>query len=159
MRSNNPVLSKADSWQTQPVTGQFAPGQTYPGQVGAPYDPQFQPAQPDLRQQGVMTIDDVITKSAVVMGVLMLTAALTFMYLPAQLLYPAMIIAGLVAFGTVMLESFRRAINPGFVLAYAAIEGVFIGAISKVFESLYPGIVTPAAVSYTHLTLPTNREV
>ncbi|MGB7962646.1 MAG: Bax inhibitor-1/YccA family protein [Propionicimonas sp.] len=147
MRSNNPVLSKADAWQTQPVQGQYAPGQPYPGQLGAPqYDPQFQSPQMDVRQQGVMTIDDVITKSAIVMGVLMLTAALTFMYMPAQLLYGSMIIAGLVAFGTVMLVSFRRAINPGFVLAYAAIEGVFIGAISKVFESFYPGIVTPAVL-------------
>jgi uncharacterized YccA/Bax inhibitor family protein len=95
-----------------------------------------------------MTIDDVITKSAVTMGTLMAVAALTFLFLPAALLLPAAIVGALVSFGVVMLVSFRRNINPAFVLAYAAIEGVFIGAISKVYETLYSGIV-PAAVMGT----------
>ena len=34
-----------------------------------------------------------------------------------------------------MVVSFRRTINPALVLLYAAIEGVFIGMISKYFET------------------------
>lgn len=154
MQSSNPILSKPDAWQVEPAQGQYAqypgqsapgqpyPGQPYPGQphqYGDPNAQQFAPV-----QQGRMTIDDVITKSAITMGTLIAVAALTFLFLPPQLLMPAWIVSGLVAFGTVLLVSFRRKVNPAFVLAYAAIEGVFIGAISLVFEYSFPGIVMPA---------------
>ncbi len=154
MRGNNPVLSRPDAWQGTTTSSQYAqyPGQQYPGQQfpgqqypGQPtdFDPINQPV-----QAGRMTIDDVITKSAITMGTLMAVAALTFLFLPPALLAPAAIVGALVSFGVVLLVSFRRAINPAFVLAYAAIEGVFIGAISKLYESLYSGIV-PAAVMGT----------
>lgn len=152
MRSNNPILSKPDAWQVEPAAGQYAQtqGQAYPGQAypGQPYPGQV-PSQ-GYQQPGVgsgrMTIDDVITKSSITMGTLVAVAALTFLLMPVgPLLYGAMVISALVAFGTVLLVSFRRAIKPGFVLAYAAIEGVFIGAVSKVYETSFAGIV-PAAV-------------
>lgn len=155
MQSSNPVLSKAEWTQSAPAQSQSAPGQAYPGQYGAPgYDPYAQQTgqqPPAQRAPGVMTIDDVITKSAVTMGVLVLTAALTFQgfrsgVIPSQFLQPAMIVGALVAFGVVLLVSFRRQVKPAFVLAYAAIEGVFIGAISLIFEVLYPGIVAPAVL-------------
>ena len=38
-------------------------------------------------------------------------------------------------------------INPALVLVYAAIEGVFIGMISKFFECLYDGIVAQAVLA------------
>ena len=157
MQSNNPVLAKTDWGQSQPVqygTGQQYPGQPYaPGQYpGAGYDPnaaQFQPQPP--APTSVMTIDDVITKSAITLGTVVLVAAVTmwaFMQgiLPVQLLQPAMIVGALVSFGVVLLVSFRRQIKPGFVLAYAVIEGVFLGAVSLMFELIYPGIVIPAVL-------------
>jgi uncharacterized YccA/Bax inhibitor family protein len=144
MRSSNPVLSRPDAWQVEPTNSQYAqyPGQQYPGQ---PSD--FTPVNPPV-QSGRMTIDDVITKSAITMGTLMAVAALTFIFLPRALLMPAAIVGALVSFGVVLLVSFRRQLNPAFVLAYAAIEGVFIGAISKVYELAWNGIV-PAAVMGT----------
>ncbi|MDQ7993119.1 MAG: Bax inhibitor-1/YccA family protein [Propionicimonas sp.] len=162
MQSSNPVLSKAEWGQPvqaqyasgQPLPGQPVPGQQFPGQYPPGYDPYAQqygqpPVQP--APTGVMTIDDVLTKSAITIGTVILSAALT-MYgfytgvIPATLLQPAMIVGALVSFGVVLLVSFRRKINPAFVLAYAAIEGVFLGAISVVFELLYPGIVIPAVL-------------
>ncbi|NMD46314.1 MAG: Bax inhibitor-1/YccA family protein [Propionibacterium sp.] len=98
-----------------------------------------------------MTIDDVITKSAITMGTVIAVAAITFMFMPATLLLPAMIVSALVGFVTVMIVAARRVINPGAVLAYAAIEGVFIGAVSKFYESAWNGIV-PAAVMATLVT-------
>jgi uncharacterized YccA/Bax inhibitor family protein len=152
MRSSNPVLSRSDAWQAPAGQGQTPyaqyPGQQYPGQPysGEPYAGQY--TDPNAQQfapvQGRMTIDDVITKSAITMGVLVAVAALTMVFLPIQLLTPVWIVSGLVAFGTVLLVSFRRAVNPAFVLAYAAIEGVFIGAVSMAFELMWPGIVLPA---------------
>jgi uncharacterized YccA/Bax inhibitor family protein len=153
MQSNNPVLTRPAAWRTD-TTRQYPqyPGQQYPGQVpgqGYPGQPSdFGPGAGTPVQAGRMTMDDVITKSAITMGTLMAVAALTFLFLPPALLMPAAIVGALVSFGVVLLVSFRRQINPAFVLAYAAIEGVFIGAISKVFETLYSGIV-PAAVMGT----------
>ena len=45
-----------------------------------------------------------------------------------------------------MVVSFRQKVSPGLVLLYAGLEGIFIGMISKVFESLYDGIVVQAVI-------------
>ncbi|HMQ36093.1 MAG TPA: Bax inhibitor-1/YccA family protein [Micropruina sp.] len=158
MRSSNPVLSRPDAFtpqqqnpqgyqqygQPQGQYGYQQPGQPYPGQ-------QYYPQDPVQATRGVMTIDDVITKSAITMGTVIAVAAITFMFMPATLLLPAMIVSALVGFVTVMIVAARRVINPGAVLAYAAIEGVFIGAVSKIYESAWGGIV-PAAVMATLVT-------
>jgi len=81
------------------------------------------------------------------MGVLAIAAGVAWKLVPDSLYLPAMVLSGLVGFVVVMVVSFRRNISPGLVLAYAAIEGVFIGMISKVFEGLYPGIVAQAVVA------------
>lgn len=158
MRSTNPVLSRPDAWQVEPAQ-QSAQGQQYqqPGQY--PGQAQGQPpyGYTDVNAAqfgapapvaGRMTIDDVITKSAITMGLLMLVAGITFTFIPASWIAPVWIVTAIVSFGTVMLVSFRRKVNPAFVLLYAAIEGVFIGAISRAFENAWNGIV-PAAVMGT----------
>lgn len=157
MPSSNPVLSRPDAWQVEPAQpAQYGqPGQAQynqyaqPGQVpGQPYGYTDANAQQFVQAPvaGRMTIDDVITKTAITLATVVAAAALTFLFLPPALLTPIWIVSGLIAFGVVMLVSFRRRINPAFVLAYAAVEGVFLGAVSKVFEYMYPGIVTPAVV-------------
>lgn len=172
MRSSNPVLSRPDAFtpQQQPNPQgyqqfgqpQGQPGYQQPGQPqgqygyqqpGQPYPggQQYYPQDPAQAARGVMTIDDVITKSAITMGTVIAVAAITFMFMPPALLFPAMIISALVGFVTVMIVAARRVINPGAVLAYAAIEGVFIGAISKAYESMWGGIV-PAATMATLVT-------
>ena len=65
-----------------------------------------------------------------------------------------MLPAVFVAFGLAMWITFSKKIRPGAVVAYAVIEGVFIGTISYFFEQAYSG-----TVSYTHLTLPTTPYV
>jgi uncharacterized YccA/Bax inhibitor family protein len=94
-----------------------------------------------------MTFDDVVTKTAVTMGVLAIAAGLAWKLVPEGLYFPAMVLSGLVGFVVVMVVSFRRNVSPGLVLLYAAIEGIFIGMISKVFENIYPGIVGQAVVA------------
>lgn len=146
MRSSNPVLAKQDVWQGVPPQ-QYQPGQYAPGvEPGGYVDPSAGGFQQPGAVTGRMTIDDVITKSAITLGTVIALAAATFMFLPTSLLIPVSTIGGLVAFGVVLLVSFRRKISPGFVLAYAAVEGVFLGAVSAVFEYSYPGIVMPAVI-------------
>ena len=160
MRSSNPVLSRPDAFtpQQQPAQGGFQqpygyqqPGQQFPQQgypqQGYQQPGQYAPQQP-VQTGGVMTIDDVITKSAITLGTVIGVAALTFMFMPARFLMAGMIISAIAGFVTVMVVAARRVINPGAVLVYAAVEGIFIGAVSKLYESLWNGIV-PAAVLAT----------
>lgn len=150
-RSSNPVLSKPDAWQV-PAQTQAYPGQPYqqpgaypPPGYGDPNAAQFAPA-PVANDR--MTIEDVLTKSAVTIGTLAAVGVLVFLFLPARFLVPAMVIGAIGSFVPVLFVSFRRNVNPAFVLAYAAIEGVFIGAVSKLYESMWDGIV-PAALAST----------
>ena len=153
MRSTNPVLSRPGAFQSQPQAYpqqgyQQGYGQAYPGYGQQPGQPHGYPQapQPMETRRGVMTIDDVITKTAITLGGLMLVAGAAYVLTPMRWVYPALIVSGLVGFVAVMIVSFRRVVNPALVLVYAAIEGVFIGAFSKVFEYLYPGIVTQAVL-------------
>ena len=139
LRSSNPVLSRQDAFT--PAAPQYGQDQYgYPQYAG-------QGQGPVQTTEGRMTFDDVVTKTAVTLGVLAIAAGLAWLLVPAALYFPAMVLSGLVGFVVVMVVSFRRVVSPALVLAYAAIEGVFIGMISKVFESLYPGIVAQAVVA------------
>ena len=161
LRSSNPILSKKDAFTpAAPQYGQQQYGQGYGQQPygqqgyqgypqgGGPQGPwSNQPAPNQQAGQGRMTLDDVITKTAVTIGILIVTAALAWNFVPEGLYFPAMILSALVGFVVVMLVSFRRVVSPPLVIAYAAIEGVFIGMISKVFEAQYTGIVAQAVVA------------
>lgn len=156
----NPVLSRPEAFQRsgqptqgpaygeQPYAGyagypqQGQPGQQYANYGQQPYAQQYQPSAG--APTGVMTIEDVVTKSGIVMGALFLVAAATFLLLPSALMLPALIVSGIVGFVTVLMVASRRRISPAAVLAYSVIEGVFIGAFSKMFEYLYSGIVVQA---------------
>jgi uncharacterized YccA/Bax inhibitor family protein len=143
LRSSNPILSRQDAFT--PAAPQYNQNQynqspanygQYPGYPQAPTEP----------LEGRMTFDDVVTKTALTMGVLIIAAALAWMFVPDALYFPALIASGLIGFIVVMVVAFRRKVAPGLVLLYAAIEGVFIGMISKVFENLYNGIVVQAVI-------------
>lgn len=159
LRSSNPILSKEDAFtpaarnQNQYGQSQYNQYNPYgsPSNVQDPANPYGQPygqGQPPMQAPTAdrMTFDDVITKTAMVMGVLVISAALSWMFIPTPAMYPALIISALLGFGAVLLVSFRRNISPPLVFAYAAIEGVFIGMISKLFEGYYPGIVAQAVL-------------
>src|SRR5690606_19118263 len=54
--------------------------------------------------------------------------------------------AGLAGLVLVLAISFMRITNPYVIGAYALVEGVFVGVISKAYEALFSGIVLQAAV-------------
>jgi uncharacterized YccA/Bax inhibitor family protein len=146
LRSSNPILSKKDAFTPAAPNGGYAPYQAYPGVSGQAYAPYGQAPYGVEPVQGRMTFDDVITKTAVVMGLLVITAAVSWMLVPATLYLPALILSALVGFGVVLLVSFRRRVSPPLVFVYAVLEGVFIGMISKLFEQMYSGIVVQAVI-------------
>ena len=57
-----------------------------------------------------------------------------------------MIPAVFVALGLALWISFSKKVRPGAVIAYALVEGVFVGTISYFFEQMYPGIVMNAVL-------------
>ena len=145
LRSSNPILSKQDAFTpAAPQQGQNPYAQQPYAQ--APYGQQPRYGQPPVSAEPRMTFDDVITKTAVVMGVLVVSAALAWMLIPTSLYMPALILSGLVGFGVVLLVTLRRNISPPMVFLYAAIEGIFIGMFSKIFEMMYSGIVMQAVI-------------
>ncbi len=146
LRSSNPILSRQDAFTpaAPPQYNQNPYAQSSSGYAQYP-TPGYQQA-PVEPLEGRMTLDDVVTKTAVTMGVLVIAAALAWMFVPDTLYFPALIASGLIGFIVVMIVAFRRNVSPGLVLVYAGIEGIFIGMISKIFESYYSGIVVQAVI-------------
>ena len=155
MRTNNPVLSRPDAFTPASQQGYpqgFQPDAYYnPQQQGyAPGQPQDtfnrQPAMAPQQVEGRMTIEDVITKTAILLLIVVATAGVTMLLLPLQLLTPVAIVGSLAALVTVWIVSARRTISVPAIFAYAVVEGVVIGAFSKLFEYMYPGIVLQAVL-------------
>ncbi len=154
LRSSNPVLSRKDAFTPaeparQGYAGpQYQQYQTYQyGQVPGYGQPEPGPGAGPIMaepQKGRMTLDDVITKTAVLLAVVVLTAAASWFMVPDTVAMPVMIAAALGGVVVAFMVAFRRMLNPTLVFVYAAVEGVFVGLFSKVFESYYPGIVVSA---------------
>lgn len=89
-----------------------------------------------------MAIDDVVTKTGISLGVLVVTAALTW----ASGLWGLALPAALVGFVLALVITFKKVVSPPLILAYAAVEGVFLGGVSGMFNQRYPGIVIQAVV-------------
>jgi uncharacterized YccA/Bax inhibitor family protein len=88
-----------------------------------------------------MTLNDVIERTAALLGVAVVTGALAWAADVGPGLALLALFAGL-ALGIV--NSFRAVVSPPLIFAYAAVEGVFLGAISRWQETLHPGVVVQA---------------
>lgn len=98
-----------------------------------------------LNDREVMTVEDTISKSALSFGILLVGAAIGWFTAAAM---PALWIgAGIVGLVLGLVNSFKREPSPALILAYAAVQGVFVGAFSSFFEALYPGIVAQAVIA------------
>ncbi|MGH3933690.1 MAG: Bax inhibitor-1/YccA family protein [Pseudonocardiaceae bacterium] len=89
-----------------------------------------------------MTIDDVVTKTGVTLAVLVATGALTYISGLWVLALPA----ALIGFVLALVVIFKKVVSPPLILAYAAVEGVFLGGISGVIGTAVgnPGIILQA---------------
>ncbi len=96
-------------------------------------------------QTGRMTFDDVIVKTLLCLGVVLVGAAIPAFVVPG-LAVPLMIIGALGGFVLGLVNSFKREPSPALILAYAGLEGLFLGGITMFLESAYPGIATQAVL-------------
>lgn len=96
----------------------------------------------------VMTVKGAVNKTFILL-LLLLTGAFSTWYLiltGGNYLIPTIggAILGLIA---VLVAAFRPHTSPYMAPAYALFEGLFIGGISALFESMYPGVVIKAVAA------------
>jgi uncharacterized YccA/Bax inhibitor family protein len=139
MQSNNPIFRRSEEFQR---TGAGAPVSD-PSQwsVGTPGGTGYAPAP---TQTGPMTIDSVVQKTAISLAVVIASAAVTWLLtgditateVPSSLVL-ALTVGSLGAFALSMVNSFKRVVSPPLVLAFAVVEGVAIGALSKFIDAVF----------------------
>jgi uncharacterized YccA/Bax inhibitor family protein len=138
MQSSNPVFARSEGFNGRGGTAYADFGAGVPSthtEVGT----------------GRMTIDTVVQKTALTLGVVVLVAAATWfltgdVFSPStgevdtgvtSTLYTLSLVGALGGFALAMVNSFKKVVSPALVIAYAAVEGVFVGAFSKVIEAQF----------------------
>lgn len=163
----NPVLAKFNA-PGQGVVGQ-GQTQTLPRPAGAPAQgpdelermyrqpavggPTYPPtgAQPGYGGGGgtptsrYMTLDDVVVRTGAMLGVLLVTGGLSWVLAPnGGAALPLLLVGAFGGLGLGLYMAFTMKANAVTALLYAAFEGLLLGAISRVFNDRFPGIVIQA---------------
>ncbi|MFH8684834.1 Bax inhibitor-1/YccA family protein [Streptomyces lydicus] len=150
MRSSNPVFSRRGFSRDTGYAGFNAPPQAG-GPTANPYagtnpyaqggNPYAQGAQPTTQappqyvpQTRPMTMDDVVTRTGLTLGTVVVGATLGWLFLTENLGFA--VGAGLVAMVLGLVQSFKRKPSPALILSYAVLEGVFLGALSGYLNGL-----------------------
>lgn len=128
MQSRNPVFDRNGAF------GRQAPGARYLENL---YNaPAYQ----------AMTLDDVVVRSFLTLGTLVLAGALAWVLVPDRLANTvalAAVVAGVILWAVV---TFGRKVNAPLVLGFAAAYGVAVGVVSHAYNDLYNGVVLQAVI-------------
>ncbi|WP_121187905.1 Bax inhibitor-1/YccA family protein [Nocardiopsis sp. Huas11] len=165
MRSSNPVLKRALQQSGRAGQGYGQPGygqqgyaqqgygQPYPqpghpqqgyGQpgYGQPYPQQGYPAAPAQGAgAGRMTIDDVVMRTGMTLGVVVLLAVINYFLFTANnganagLALMLTIVGALGGLVLGLVIAFKQSTNPGLILTYAGLEGLLVGGISALLAT------------------------
>ncbi|MEU0158758.1 Bax inhibitor-1/YccA family protein [Streptomyces sp. NPDC006261] len=168
MRSSNPVFSRRGfsrdnghaGFNAAPQAGAAATGANPFAQGTAanpyatnPYAQQgTQPGAPAPARTDAMTIDDVVTRTAMTLGLVVVAAAIAWWVMPVDQANVSTAIgvaigAAIIGFVLSLVNSFKRRPSPPLILTYAAFEGVFLGIVSNIV-SVYvaPGAAMQAVL-------------
>lgn len=146
-QAQNPYAGATNPYGTQQ-------GQAY-GQQGAyadqmaSYEAMMNAPAADAVDRGTMTYDDVVVKSLMCFGLLLVGAVAGWMT-GVVALSAAMLVAFAacaVTLGLGLFIQFSKKVRPGAIVAYSLIEGFVLGALSCAFEMMYPGIVVSAVLA------------
>lgn len=88
-------------------------------------------------QTGRMTMDDVVMRTAMTLGTVVVGAVFGWFALPDSI--GLAFGAAMVAFVFAMIQSFKRVPVPALILSYAIFEGVFLGIISHLYNERWQG--------------------
>jgi uncharacterized YccA/Bax inhibitor family protein len=120
-----PSADQLNQWYAQPAFGQSA---------GMP------PAAPSR----YLTLDDVITRSVVLLGTLLVAAGISWFVLPDSIAGAVALVGVLGALGLGLYMAFSGKANAATTITYSALQGLALGAISEIFNKQWPGIVVQA---------------
>ncbi|WP_313405063.1 Bax inhibitor-1/YccA family protein [Aeromicrobium sp.] len=149
MRSSNPVFARSEEFNGRNTTQYADPSQwkidlSGSGDGGTQTPGLQAPAAP-----GRMTLDTVVEKTAITLGTVALFAAVAWFAIggmfddqlgtvneaAVQRAWMFAMGGALVGFVLAMVNSFKKIISPALVLVYAAAEGLFVGAFSKIVST------------------------
>ena len=140
---------------------------TYPAPQGAPvygvpqgqqgtyadsmasYEAMMNAPAADAVDRGTMTFDDVVVKSIMCFGLLLVGATAGWMTgIVAMGLALVLFFASCaVTAGLALFIRLSKKIRPGAIVTYSLIEGFSLGVISYTFEAFFPGIVISAVLA------------
>jgi uncharacterized YccA/Bax inhibitor family protein len=138
LESNNPVFKRTGEY-----AGFHEPGATTSAVATDTMSAQQLQelyAQPSAVRTGGVSIDDVVVKTAGLFVLLLITAAVGWMY--PVLYLPGMIIGLILG----LVITFKKTVVPALVVAYALAEGLFVGGISKLFSGITDEPIVQQAV-------------
>jgi uncharacterized YccA/Bax inhibitor family protein len=144
MQSNNPIFTRNDEFNGR---GRGAAVQNDPSQWqvdlnGSPASTYTEPS------TGRMTIDSVVEKTAITLGLVVVAAIAAWIVIGQAVTddgfvndsavskaYALTLVGGLGGFALVMVNAFKKVTSPALVIGYAVLEGLFVGAFSKLITT------------------------
>ena len=147
--SSNPALQRGPFAQAGRPVGFGQPPSSGAGYAPDPVEQAYYGPTATSRDTGRMTIEDVVVRTGIMLGTILLAGGLTWVLGLEGLFFPAMIV-GLVL-GLVI--SFKQVTNPVAIVGYAAVEGIFLGGLTKLIENRYPGIAVQAVTATVAVAL------
>jgi uncharacterized YccA/Bax inhibitor family protein len=101
----------------------------------------YQRPSADPADTGRMTYEDTAVKTVVLFAVLLATGAVGW-------IVPALAIVGAIGgFVLALVNTFKREPSVPLIVGYAALEGLFIGGITRIFELQFPGVAIQAVLA------------
>jgi uncharacterized YccA/Bax inhibitor family protein len=95
------------------------------------------------RQMRRLTMEDVIVRTGLLYAIVLISGAIAWI---GNLNSGVILISLFAGMGLGFYNSFARKVHPATIIAYAIFEGLFLGSVSKVYESYYQGIVGQAVL-------------
>ena len=154
--ATNPYgVQQGVNYSGQPVYGTAQAGtQGYPVSSSseeqmASYEAMMNAPAADAVDRGTMTYDDVVVKSIMCFGLLLVGATAGWMTGIVTLSAAMLVALGAcaVTLGLGLFIQFSKKIRPAAIIAYSLIQGFVLGALSFAFESMFPGIVVTAVLA------------
>ena len=163
VQAQNPYAGATNPYGTQQgvdYSGQPVYGTAQAGTQGYPvsssseeqmasYEAMMNAPAADAVDRGTMTYDDVVVKSIMCFGLLLVGAVAGWMS-GMVAIGAAMLVAFAacaVTLGLALFIQFSKKVRPGAIVAYSLVEGFVLGALSCAFEMSYPGIVVSAVLA------------
>jgi uncharacterized YccA/Bax inhibitor family protein len=96
-----------------------------------------------------VTLDDVVMKTLGLFTIVVLVGAVTWVTVAGNisLSMPLMLAGMFGGLGVGLAVAFKKTISVPLIVLYAVLEGLFVGAISEVFNQRWPGIVATAVIA------------